>query len=60
MVEQICNEDTADLCKRILSVVAIVRRPVALKEVSSLIERFEPLSDDLESWQEIMGLCLSL
>jgi hypothetical protein len=57
MVEQVCSSDSADLYKRILSVVAVIRRPVTLKELSSLIETLEPLSDDLESCEEIVWRC---
>ncbi len=57
MIEQVCNSDNADLCKRILSVIAVIRRPVTLKELSSLVETLEPHSDDLESLEEIIGFC---
>jgi hypothetical protein len=38
MMEQICNSDNADLCKRILASTAIIYRPVTLKELTSLVE----------------------
>ena len=57
MMVQICNSDNADLCKRILASTAIVYRPITLKELTSLVEILEEMSDDLESLQEIIGLC---
>jgi hypothetical protein len=57
MVEQICNSDNANLCKRILASIAIVYRPITLKELTSLVEMLEGMFDDLESLREIIGLC---
>jgi NACHT domain/Heterokaryon incompatibility protein (HET) len=57
MMEQICNSDNADLCKRILASTAIMYRPVILKELTSLVEMLEDMSDDLESLREIISLC---
>jgi hypothetical protein len=57
MIEQICNSDNADLCKRVLASIAIIYRPITLKELTSLVEM--PELDDLESLREIIGLCSS-
>ena len=57
MVEQIRNSDNADLCKRILASIAIVYQPITLKELTSLVEILEDMSDDLESLREIIGFC---
>ena len=57
MVEQIYNSDNADLYKRILATIAIVYRPITLKEFTSLVETVEGISDDLESLREIVALC---
>ncbi len=57
MVEQICNSDNADLCKQILASIAIVYQPITLKELTSLVEMLENMSNDLESLGEIIGLC---
>jgi hypothetical protein len=57
MMDQICNSNHADLCKRILSSTAIVYRPIKLKELTSLIEMLEDMSDDVESLREIVSLC---
>jgi hypothetical protein len=38
MMEQICNSDNADLCKQVLASIAIVYRPITLKELTSLVE----------------------
>lgn len=57
MMEQICNSDNADLCKRILASIAIVYRPITLNELASLVEILEDMADDLDSLREIIGLC---
>ena len=57
MVEQICNSDNADICKRILASIAIVYQPITLKELTSLVEILEGMSDNLDSLGEIIGLC---
>jgi len=57
MMAHICNSDNADICKRILASTAIVYRPITLKELTSLVEMLEDMSDDLESLWEIIGLC---
>ncbi|KAF2678922.1 HET-domain-containing protein [Lentithecium fluviatile CBS 122367] len=57
MMEQICKSDNADLCKRILASVAIVLRPITLKELTSLFEMPEDVSDDPKSLREMVGLC---
>jgi hypothetical protein len=56
-VEQIHNSDNADLCKQILASIAIVYQPITLKELTSLVEMLEDMSNDLESLEEIIGLC---
>jgi hypothetical protein len=55
-MEQICNSDNADLCKRILALTATVYRPIILKELTSLVKMLKDMSDDLESLREIIGL----
>lgn len=57
MLDQICNSDDADLCKRILASVATVYRPVTLQELASLVKLLENATDDLESVQDIISLC---
>ena len=57
MVEQIRNLDNADLCKRILALIAIVYKPITLKELTSLVKMLKDMSNDLESLGEIIGLC---
>ena len=57
MMEQICNSDDVDICKRILACVATVYRPITLKELTSFDEVLEATSDDLELLGEIIGLC---
>jgi hypothetical protein len=57
MLEQIRASDNADLCKRILASVAIVYQPVTLKELTSLVDILEDMSDDLESVRETISLC---
>ncbi|KAI9767962.1 MAG: hypothetical protein M1840_005274 [Geoglossum simile] len=57
MMQQICNSGNANLCKRILASIAIVYRPLTLKELTSLVEMPKDVVDDLESLEEIVGLC---
>jgi hypothetical protein len=57
MMEQIDNSDDADLCKRILASIAIVYRPVSLKELTSLVDMPKNVSYNLEWLAEIIGLC---
>ena len=60
MMQQICNlEDIDDtnICKRILALIAIVYRPITLKELTSLIEVHEDVADNIVWLQEIIGLC---
>lgn len=57
MMEQICNSDNADLCKQILASTAIIYRPVILKELTSLVEMLENMSDNLQSLRDIINLC---
>ncbi|KAF2183357.1 NACHT-domain-containing protein, partial [Zopfia rhizophila CBS 207.26] len=57
MMEQIRHSAYTDLCKRILASIAIVYRPITLKELASLVEMLEDMADDLESLRYIIGLC---
>ncbi|KAK1776790.1 hypothetical protein QBC45DRAFT_204092 [Copromyces sp. CBS 386.78] len=47
----------SDLCKRVLAVAAIVRRPISLQELTTLVEMPNIICDDLESLEEIIRLC---
>ncbi|ERF68387.1 hypothetical protein EPUS_06803 [Endocarpon pusillum Z07020] len=57
MMKKIRNSDDADLCKRILASIAIIYRPITLKELTSLVEMPEDMADDLESLRGIIGYC---
>ena len=57
MLEQVCDSDYADLCKRVLATVATVYRPIRLEELTTLVEEVQDLLDDLASIREIIGLC---
>ena len=60
MLDYACKlEDVGSpsLYKQILAVVATVSRPVSLQELCCLIERLEGMSDDVQSLEEIIGLC---
>ncbi|ERF75779.1 Vegetative incompatibility protein HET-E-1 [Endocarpon pusillum Z07020] len=57
MMKQIHNSDDADLCKRILALIAIVYRPITLKELISLVEMPEDMADDQGALREIISLC---
>jgi hypothetical protein len=45
MMEQVCSSDSADLCKQILSVVAVAYRPITMDELTSFIGMPEDISD---------------
>jgi hypothetical protein len=57
MLEQIGHSKDAELCKQILAVATIVRRPISLQELTSLVEMPDSVSDDPESLKEIIELC---
>ncbi|PVH99085.1 WD40 repeat-like protein [Periconia macrospinosa] len=57
MMQQISSSDDADLCKRILALIAIVYRPVTLDELTYLCEPLEDMADDFDSVRQIVGLC---
>jgi archaellum biogenesis ATPase FlaH len=56
MMQQISKTDDAELCKQVLAAVVLVYRPIALKELVTLVEPLESIADDLEL-REIIGLC---
>ncbi|KAF2691151.1 HET-domain-containing protein [Lentithecium fluviatile CBS 122367] len=51
------NSDDADLCKGILALMGIVYRPLTLNELACLSEELKDMADDLDSLQQIVGLC---
>jgi hypothetical protein len=57
MMEQIDQSEDADLCKRILAVATVVRRPISLRELTTLVEMPDDISGDLESLEEIIKVC---
>lgn len=54
---QICDSDDSTLYKQILALIATVFEPITLLELTSLVEALEDMSDDIESLQQIIGLC---
>jgi hypothetical protein len=48
MIEQIRSSEDADLCKQFLAIVATVRRPISLWELTALVEMPVDISDDLD------------
>ena len=57
MMQQIYNSDIADLCTRILALMAIIYRPITLLELTSLVDALNDMAEDLDSLREIIGLC---
>ncbi|KAK3947157.1 hypothetical protein QBC32DRAFT_97895 [Pseudoneurospora amorphoporcata] len=57
MMEQIIQSNHADLCRQILAVSSIVRRPISLQELTTLVEMSDNISDDPQSLEELIGLC---
>ncbi|PVH67963.1 WD40 repeat-like protein, partial [Cadophora sp. DSE1049] len=66
MMDQVSKSNNADICKRILSIVAVVRRPITLEELISLnntlhkLDCPEDLSEDLKDLEQTVGQCGSL
>ncbi|KAF2804816.1 NACHT-domain-containing protein [Mytilinidion resinicola] len=57
MLNQICSSKYAKLCKSILAVVLIVRRPITLDELASFVDMPSRSSGNYEALSEIVGLC---
>jgi len=63
MIAQVSNSNNADLCKRILSIVAVAKRPFTLIELVSLDDTLhkldcpEDLAEDLEDLEQMVGQC---
>lgn len=56
MMQQINKLDDTELCKQVLATIALVYRPITLKELGALIEQLEDIAKELEL-REIIGLC---
>jgi hypothetical protein len=56
MMQQISKSEDAELCKQVLASIALVYRPVTLKELVALVEELDDIADDSEL-REIIGLC---
>jgi hypothetical protein len=56
MIDQISASDSAKICLQVLAVTAVLYRPVTITELVVLVEQLKD-ADDLESMQEIIGLC---
>jgi hypothetical protein len=61
MMDQVSKSNDADLYKRILSIVAVVYRPITLRELVSLNdalnEPVENLSEKIEDLEQTVGQC---
>lgn len=57
MMSQICSSRNSKLCKNILAVVSVVRRPITLDELPSLVDMPPRCSGSREVLAEIVGLC---
>jgi hypothetical protein len=63
MMDQVGKSGDADLCKRILSIVAVVYRPITLRELVSLDDainepdNLEDLSEKIEDLEQTVGQC---
>ncbi|KAK4451027.1 hypothetical protein QBC34DRAFT_61486 [Podospora aff. communis PSN243] len=60
MMKQIAKSDDAELCKNILAVMSIMRRPITLDELLAFVDTPEDASTEYEVLVEIIGLCGSL
>jgi hypothetical protein len=57
MMLQISESDSAEICLQVLTVTAVLYRPVAVAELVVLVKQLEDLVGDLEAVREIIGLC---
>ena len=57
MLDQICSLKHAKLCKSILAVVSVVRRPITLEELASFVNMPAQSSGNYKVLAEIIGLC---
>ncbi|KAH6717349.1 hypothetical protein BKA61DRAFT_478141 [Leptodontidium sp. MPI-SDFR-AT-0119] len=63
MMAQVSKSNNADLCKRILSIVAVVKRPITLRELVSFDDTLHKLdcpqniSEDIEDLEQTIGQC---
>lgn len=57
MMSQICDSKDHELCKRILAVVSLVRRPITLDELVSFVDMPARSSGNCKVLAEIIGLC---
>ena len=57
MITQIYSSDDADLYKQILASIAVIYRPITLKELTSLVVMLNDMADDLVSLREEIGFC---
>jgi hypothetical protein len=62
-MDQVSKSDNADLCKRILSIVAIVYRLITLRELISLDDivnksnNLDNLSKEIKDLEQMVGQC---
>jgi hypothetical protein len=54
MINQVRKSEDAELCKRILAVMSLVYRPIALDELTALVKMPDDLSDDYKALVEII------
>ncbi|KAG9242173.1 heterokaryon incompatibility protein, partial [Calycina marina] len=63
MMAQVSESEDADLCKRILSIVMVVKRPITLRELVCLddtlhkLDYAEDISEDIEDLEQTLGQC---
>jgi hypothetical protein len=57
MLQQISESDSAEICLHVLAVTAVLYRPVTVAELVVLTKQLADFTNDLDSVQEIIGLC---
>ncbi|RYO77156.1 hypothetical protein DL764_010237 [Monosporascus ibericus] len=57
MMDQIIESEDVQICKQILAVMSVVYRPLALPELTSLVESLDDFPDNFESLEEVIKLC---
>ena len=57
MIEQMSRSKRSTICKEVLAIASVVRRPLALEEMSSFVSGGPPISTHYEAWAHIVQSC---
>lgn len=57
MMQQISRSRRSSLCKEVLAIASVARRPLTLEEMSSFVSRGPPISGHYKDWVDIVESC---